>query len=74
MQLVIIGHILSLDILYNLYLNSPIDKVDLRLRKHTQSMAVILYAAESLALLGLCVRLGGIKLSKSKLDTLGWSY
>ena len=28
MQLVIIGHILSLD---NLYLNSPIDEVDLRL-------------------------------------------
>ena len=37
-------------------------------------MAVILYAAESLAVLGFWVLLRGIQLFKSKLDTLGWSY
>ena len=41
---------------------------------YTQSMAGILYTAESLAVLCLWVWLGGIRPTRSKLDTFGWSY
>ena len=37
-------------------------------------MAAILYTAESIAVLGLWVWLGGIQPMRNKLGPLGWSY
>ena len=53
------------------YCSGIIRILTVRLRKYTQSMAALLYTAETLAVLDPWVWLGGIRPTRSKLDPLG---